>query len=177
MFRKLKEIVFLFRFKGSIGANTKLEKGIFNSSSKINIGDNCYIGPFAYWDALGDIKVGNNVIIGPKSIIWTYNHNFDSDTLIPYDEIELLKSVTIEDNVWIGIDVKIIPGVTIGEGAIIAMGSVVVNNIPPLAIVGGNPAKILKYRDSEKYTKLIQNGDFSYMKAKSSGLKKKYIRS
>jgi maltose O-acetyltransferase len=176
MFNKIKNSIFLYRFKGFIGINSKVERGIFNSNSNIKIGDNCYIGPFSYWDALGGIDIGNNVIIGPKSIIWTYNHNFQSDKLLPYDEVELLKKVKINDNVWIGIDVKIIPGITIGEGVIIAMGSVVVNDIPPLAIVGGNPARVLKYRDQKTYEKIINSDNFSYIKAKSEGLTKKHIQ-
>jgi len=176
MFNRIKNSVFLRRFKAVLGVNCKVERGIFNSSSNIKIGDNCYIGPFSYWDALGGIEIGNNVIIGPKSIIWTYNHNFHSDKLLPYDEVEILKSVKINDNVWMGIDVKIVPGVTIGEGAIVAMGSVIVNDVPPLAIVGGNPAKIIKYRDNELYKKITDSDNFSYLKAKSEGLVKKHIR-
>lgn len=113
-----------------------------------------YIGPYAYWSAKGGIEVGNNVIIGPKSQIWTYNHNYDSDTAIPYSDDDILKRVVIKDNVWIGLDVLILPGVTIEEGAVVAAGSVVVKDVPKCAVVGGNPARVIKMRDIRKYEDL-----------------------
>ena len=64
------------------------------------------------------------------------------------------KKITIKDNVWLGNRVLIAGNVTIGEGAIIAAGSVVVKDVLDCAIVGGNPAKIIKYRDKQHYYKL-----------------------
>lgn len=66
----------------------------------------------------------------------------------------ITKDVVIGDNVWLGINVIILGGVTIGEGAIIQAGAVVVKDIPPLGIAGGNPAQVFKYRDIEHYKKL-----------------------
>lgn len=63
----------------------------------------------------------------------------------------------IENDVWIGHDVTILRGVTIGNGAVIAAKSVVTKNVPPYAIVGGNPAKIIKYRFSKKIVQKLQN--------------------
>jgi tetrahydrodipicolinate N-succinyltransferase len=58
-------------------------------------------------------------------------------------------SIIIEDDVWIGMNSTILSGVTVGKGAVIAYGSVVVKNVPPFAIVGGNPAKLIRYRFNE----------------------------
>ena len=67
----------------------------------------------------------------------------------------------IGDDVWIGMDATILSGVTIGQGAVIAAGSVVVKDIPPYAIVGGNPAKVIKYRFDEKTINSLTNkGEF-----------------
>ena len=63
--------------------------------------------------------------------------------------MRLVKPIFIEDYVWIGMRVSIAPGVRIGEGAILGMGSVIFEDVPPLAIVIGNPAKILTYRSKE----------------------------
>lgn len=119
-----------------------------------------YIGPHAYWSAKGGITVGHNVIIGPKSIVWTYNHDYQSQISIPYGGQDIFQAVVIEDNVWIGLGVTILPGVTIGEGAVVAAGSVVVVNVPPCAVVAGNPASVRKYRDKEQYFSLKHSGQF-----------------
>jgi hypothetical protein len=69
-----------------------------------------------------------------------------------------VKPVYIEDYVWIGLRASIAPGVRIGEGAIIAMGSVVVQDVPPLAIVAGNPAQVLTYRSKPDFERLKSLG-------------------
>jgi len=130
-----------------------------------------YVGPHAYWSAKGKIEIGNNVIIAPKSKIWTYNHNYDSDAAIPYSADDIVRRVIIGDNVWIGLDVLIVPGVTIEEGAVVAAGSVVVNDVPKCSVVGGNPARIIKMRDVSKYDALKEQKRF-YLEMK----KRKYLR-
>ncbi len=97
----------------------------------------------------------------------TSNHNYTGE-LLPYDAAYIAKEVTIGENVWIGSDVTILPGVTIGEGCVIGACSVVTKDVPSLAIIGGNPAKIIKYRDAEKYRRLKEN-DCIYLKYKSEG--------
>ena len=117
-----------------------------------------YVGPYAYWSAKGKIVVGNNVIFGPKTILWTYSHNYLSNSFIPYGphEEDIIKDIIIEDNVWIGLGVIILPGVKIGEGSVIGMGSVVTKDVEPLSIVGGNPAKIIGKRNKDTYNLLKQ---------------------
>lgn len=124
-----------------------------------------YVGPHAYWSAKGGITIGNNVIIGPKSIIWTYNHDYRSSKSIPYGGDDLLKPVVIGDHSWIGLGVTILPGVTVGEGAVVGAGSVVTKDVPSCAIVGGNPAKVLGYRDKILYEQLKEEKKF-YLKCK-----------
>ena len=72
----------------------------------------------------------------------------------------IIKDVEIGDFVWIGTNVMILPGTKIGEGAIIQGGSVVHGEIPPLAIAGGNPCKVFKYRDKEHFEKLKAESKF-----------------
>lgn len=62
--------------------------------------------------------------------------------------------VVIGENVWVGSSAIILPGITIGEGAVVGAGSVVTKDVPAFAVVGGNPTKVLKYRDIERYNKL-----------------------
>ena len=174
-------ILFLFygkklKFKSS-GKNLIIKNNckIFGRKN-ITLGNNVYIGQEAYWTGAGGIEIQDNVMIGPYSRILSYNHNYNSTEYLPYDNKEILKKVTIEQNSWIGIGVFISPGVTIGEGAIVAMGSVVVKNVEPLTIVGGNPAKKIGERNSEIYEKLKKEGKF-YFEAKLEGkIIKEYIQ-
>lgn len=88
------------------------------------------------------------------------SHDYDYGDKIPYGSHYATKNVKIDDFVWIGSDVIICGNVHIGEGAIIAMGAVVVKDVPPYAIVGGNPAKVIKYRNIEQFKKLKAEGRF-----------------
>ena len=87
-------------------------------------------------------------------------HNYDNGNAIPYDNTFIRKKIVIEDNVWLGARVIILGGVTIGEGAIIQTGSVVVKDIPKFAIAGGHPAVVFKYRNIEHYKKLKKEKKF-----------------
>ena len=99
------------------------------------IGENCRIG--------SNTKIGNNVIMVPDVIICAENHKYTKETY----EGWLKKPVIIEDNVWIGYRVIILPGIHVGRNAIIGAGAVVTKNIPPYTVVGGVPAKVLKTRE------------------------------
>lgn len=105
------------------------------------------------------LEIGNFVSIaeGVKFILGG-NHYLDTFTTYPFkvmifgEKIEALTKgkIVVKDDVWIGMDAIILSGITIGQGAVIAAGSVVTKDIPPYSIVGGNPAKILKYRFSSE---------------------------
>ncbi|WP_279485854.1 DapH/DapD/GlmU-related protein [Aeromonas veronii] len=99
----------------------------------------------------GGVNIGENVIIGPKCNIWTYNHNFKYPEMIPYGGDDILKPVVIHDHVWIGLNVTILPGTTIGKGAIISAGSVVRGEIKALSIMAGNPAEVVGYRNEADF--------------------------
>ncbi|MFC2081649.1 acyltransferase [Candidatus Bipolaricaulota bacterium] len=108
----------------------------------------------------GRVEIGDNFHSGPECVIIAHNHNYDSGSAIPYDGTYISKPVTIEDNVWLGTRVIVLGGVTIGEGAIIQAGSVVVRDIPACAIAGGHPAKVFKWRDREHYERLKAERSF-----------------
>lgn len=108
----------------------------------------------------GNVKIGNNFHSGKGCFIYTQTHNYDSGTAIPYDSSNIIKDVTIEDNVWLGDRVTIMSGVLIEEGAIVQAGSVVVSNISKCSIVGGHPAKEFKKRDIKHYERLKNEGKF-----------------
>ena len=107
----------------------------------------------------GEVRIGDNFHSGIENMIITDIHNYEGEA-IPYDETIISKDVIIEDNVWLGNRVIILPGVTIQEGAIVQAGSTVVKDVPSCAIVGGHPAKVFKYRDVQHYNQLKAEGKF-----------------
>lgn len=119
---------------------------------KIYFGNNCNFNGMTV-RGNGECHFGNNFHSGENCLILTQNHNYEGGS-IPYDSTYIYKTVIIEDNVWFGDRVIVIGNITIGEGAIIGAGAVVVSNVPKYAIVGGNPAKIIKYRDIDHYIEL-----------------------
>lgn len=154
LIRQIRRQILKLRLK-KCGENLSCCSGVtIHSAKHLEIGDNVRLGENSYLNARGGIKIGNNVKMGPQVFICSSNHNYFAPNSLPFDKKEILREVTINDNVWIGAKSCIIPGVTIGEGAVIGMCSVVTKNVPPCAVVGGNPAKILKYRDIEVYNKL-----------------------
>ncbi|MNE13564.1 Maltose O-acetyltransferase [compost metagenome] len=111
-------------------------------------------------DCSGGVKIGKYFHTGKGLTIFSTNHNYNSSEAIPYDTTELKEPVEIKDFVWCGANVTIVPGVTIGEGAVIAGGSVVTKDVPDYAIVGGNPAKVIKYRDIDTFLDLKKRKRF-----------------
>ncbi|PWG78724.1 acyltransferase [Pararcticibacter amylolyticus] len=121
----------------------------FSYSPSISIGDNVVIGDESHITAISQISIGNNVTTGRRITITDNSHglNLTSDELnIPPLSRQLHSKgpVFIEDNVWIGDKVTILPGVRIGFGSIVGANAVVTKDIPAYSIVGGNPARILK---------------------------------
>lgn len=108
----------------------------------------------------GGVRIGRYFHMGSGLTIFSLSHNWRSGTKIPYDEVIIEKPVIIEDFVWIGCNVTILPGVTVGEGAVVAGGSVVVKDVPPLAVVGGNPARFITQRNAGHFNNLKADGEY-----------------
>jgi acetyltransferase-like isoleucine patch superfamily enzyme len=126
-----------------IGHNTIL-KGYYNNN--MSIGDHTWIGQNCFIHSAGRITIGKCVGIGPMVKILTSQHKGDN-IKIPVLFTELsTKEVVLEDGCDIGIGSIILPGVTVGEGAIVGAGSVVTKDVEPYTIAAGVPARFLKYR-------------------------------
>lgn len=129
------------------GKNVNIERGaVF--SSHVSLGNNSGIGINA--SLTGSVIIGDNVMMGSDCTMYSRNHAFDR-TDVPMCEQGYLpeKTIVIGDDVWIGGHVIILPGVHIGNGAIVGAGAVVTKDVPQYAVVGGNPAKVIKYRNSK----------------------------
>jgi acetyltransferase-like isoleucine patch superfamily enzyme len=143
--------VFSIGNHSSIGDFTKVcvdDESELTKSSLI-IGNYSYIGDHNNIRAAGgDIIIGNYCLISQHITIVASNHSIEKEKLIfsqPWDTKKT--GVVIEDDVWIGANCVILPGVRINKGAVIAAGSVITKDVPPFAIIGGVPGKVIKYRE------------------------------
>jgi maltose O-acetyltransferase len=141
---------------------------VFGDCDNISLGNYVYIGPEAYFWGVGGITIDDHVIIGPRVTILSSNHRYEGAEAIPYDGTTILGPVRICSHVWVGACALIVPAVCIGEGSVIAMGSVVTKDVPSCAVVGGNPATIIKYRDRDLFERLKREGKF-YLEMKAKG--------
>ena len=130
---------FLKRIAKNVGKNVNIEQYVV-FGEEFEIGDNSTVGFRS--DIYGPVKIGKDVMIGPEVAIYTHNHKHDEiDIPMIKQGYTENKPVYIEDNVWIGRRVLIMPGVCIGTGSIVAAGAVVTKNVEPYSIVGGNPRR------------------------------------
>lgn len=152
IFYKIRSLFLKFRFK-KCGKNTYIHGSVRGHFKNVTIGDNCSIGEFNNFNTLlSKISIGNNVITAPNVSFITGNHRYDivgkcmneiSDAeKRDNDDVDII----IGNDVWIGTGAIILKGVNIGDGAIVGAGAVVTKSVKPYSIVGGNPAKLLKYR-------------------------------
>jgi acetyltransferase-like isoleucine patch superfamily enzyme len=141
--------LFFIRFYITLNKNTNILTNVellFSgiSRSQISVGKNSVVNSYCLLDGRHyPIKIGNNVDIGRETAILTLGHD-------PNDDNHIVKGapVVIEDYVWVAIRTTILPGVTIGRGAVIAAGSVVTKDVKPMDIVAGNPARKIGTRNS-----------------------------
>lgn len=126
-----------------------------HDKQNIVLDGNVYIGGNCEFFAEGGIHIGTATHFGRECLILTTNHNYRGSQL-PYDNVGILQSVDIGKYCWFGVRCIVMSGVKIGDGAVIAAGSVVTKSVPSCAIVGGNPAKIIGWRDKKEYESLAK---------------------
>lgn len=119
------------------GAHFAMGGGILIGSGS-GLGVNCFVH--------GPLKIGDNVMMGPDVTILTHTHNIERTDIPMGQQGSRTAEVVIGNDVWIGMRSIIMPGVRIGDGVVIGAGAVVTKDVPDFAIVGGVPARIIKYR-------------------------------
>lgn len=120
----------------------------------IEIGNNFYANMDCIFLDVNKIIIGDNVMVGPRVSFFTAGHPTDAGVRI--QDLEFGLPIMVEDNVWIGGNSTILPGVTIGKNSIVAAGAVVTKSVPANSIVGGNPARVIReigQEDQEKWEK------------------------
>ena len=118
-------------------------------SHRMRVGQRVAINVGTYIDAGGEIAIGDHVMIGPHCVISSREHSIEPNDVPMCFQPVRYGAIAIGDDVWIGANVSIRGGVKIGDGCVIAAGAVVVGDIPPNAIAGGVPAKVLRYRNGD----------------------------
>lgn len=145
LFSKVIRAFVVKRLLRKTGSKVNIEpKVFFYNMSESEIGDYSGIGMNS---SIGTIRIGRNVMIGERLIAISNNHAFnDKHKPIVEQGFQEDRPIAIEDDVWIGARVILLPGICIGKGSVVGAGSVVTKDIPEYSIVAGNPATVLKSR-------------------------------
>ena len=133
------------------GVGCRIEAYPKTDKKVLFFGENFQMNDYVHITAMQSVKIGNNVLLASKIYIsdcshgtYSGNENDSHPDSIPHDRPLSSKPVVIEDNVWLGEFVSVLPGVTIGKGSIVGANSVVSKNLPPYVIAVGTPAKPIK---------------------------------
>ncbi len=178
IFRAIYQVIKLAYFKSKWRSvnqhNHTVVENIFDLKN-ITVGNATYGLLTVYrWGSEGEgLKIGNycSIASGVKFILggnhatnmistYPFAHYYDGGQIVA----ETKGPIVIEDDVWIGTDVTILSGITVGKGAVIAAGSMIIKDVPPYAIMGGNPAKVIRYRLYENEIDLVRQLDLSALK-------------
>jgi acetyltransferase-like isoleucine patch superfamily enzyme len=137
----------------SCGKNVRLKPStsVYFGLENLSIGNDVSIPRYSHiFCTDAPLKIGNKVIFGPSPTIVTGNHRIDVVGKYIVNSIEKShdndQEVIIEDDVWVGANVTILKGVIVGRGSVVAAGAVLNKVFPPYSIIGGVPAKVLKFR-------------------------------
>ena len=137
----------------SCGKNVDIGRKI-SFSSQVSLGDRSSIGDYTHIH--GEVKIGRDVMMAAQCALIASNHNYESIDVPMNQQGMVDDAIVIGNDIWIGYGVTILAGVHVGDGAVIAARSVVTHDVPSYAVVGGVPARVLKFRrkDSESKRKV-----------------------
>jgi len=134
-------------FKG-VGRNVRLLRGGWvDHWGNLSIGDHTQINRFFLINAGGGVEIGDNVLIGPYSIIYSQSHNYQARDVLIKKQGYTRAKVVIEDDVWLCARATILPGVRVRKGTVVAAGAIVTKDTEPYSIVAGVPARKIGERE------------------------------
>jgi acetyltransferase-like isoleucine patch superfamily enzyme len=129
-------------------AENNIYMKIVSDSATVEIGDLVFVGRGAEFDVIEKLIIGDHTVVAPNCFITDHSHK-----TLPVLNIDqqgcIAKPVIIGSDVWLGAGAVVLAGVTIGDGAVVGANAVVTKDVPPMAIVAGVPARIIRYRDRE----------------------------
>ena len=133
---------------GACGANVHLAPSVVvYSPNAVKIGDDCALNDYVHILGSGGVTLGRGVWIASHASIISHSHPTDVEYVGDHPPLEA--PVCIGDHVWIGSHAVVLPGVTIARGAVVAAGAVVLQDVPANAVVGGVPARVLRYKRTQ----------------------------
>lgn len=134
----------------SIGSRFVAEDSVYlkivADDASLLLGEYVFVGRGSEFDVLQKITVGDHTVIAPGCFITDHNHGLAPDSRID-QQISKASPVQIGNDVWLGAKVVVVAGVKIGDGAVVGANSVVTRDVPPMAVVAGSPARLLRYRN------------------------------
>jgi len=142
----------------SCGRDVNIEHGAwFGSGTGIEVGDRSAIGMDAL--VIGPLSIGADVMMGPRCVIISENDAISGmDRPMNSQGMSSSRRIVIEDDVWTGAGVTILAGRRVGRGSVVGAGAVVTRDVPPLAVVGGNPAVVIRRRDESRLPGSSESG-------------------
>lgn len=162
----------------SIGEGTSLMHGtifhVFNyrnmPQAGIRVGKNCFFGEYTCIRGQGGVTIGDGVYTGTQVQIAAVNHVYSDPDKMIKDQGITAEGITIEDDVWLGSNVVVVDGVTIGKGCVVGAGAVVTKNLPPYSVAVGMPARVIKNRQNADAVKQqvaaqVHYGDLEQMRS------------
>lgn len=131
----------------TLGTRVAFYRGVsIRGRGHLQIGDGCSINSGVIFGLTCDLTLGQNVLVGDNVSFRTADHEFSDLTRPIVDQGERRARILVEDDVWLGANAVVLRGVRIGKGAIVGANAVVTRDVPPLAIVGGVPARVIGTR-------------------------------
>ena len=127
---------------GTVMSGTPIISGVGPIYNRLRVGNDCYFNVDSFFDLSAPITIGDYVRLGHQVMLMTNTHKM-GESICRAGDLECFP-VTIGRGAWLGARCTILPGVTVGEGAVVAAGAVVTKDVPPNCIVGGVPAKLIK---------------------------------
>ena len=128
-----------------MGANVNVAASVrFGTGGKISIGNNSGLGEGSFLVSMDEIRIGDDVMVGPEVMMLTGGHEYTDPSKLLVDQGRVIAPIKIGNDVWIGARVIILPGVTIGKRVVVGAGSVVTKDLPNNSVCAGVPCKVLK---------------------------------
>ena len=132
-----------------LGARSWLEADVWmkltGPAAQVEVGEHTFFARHCHVNAIERVTIGAHSLFGPGCVIVDHNHGIQSELRID-EQTCIAKPIRIGSDVWCGAGVVILPGVTVGDGAVVGAGAVVTRAVPPLAVVAGNPARVIRMR-------------------------------